>query len=181
MGGLEGGTWVSPKEWCLSCPNHIMLIFPTSTETPTPHPPANSFHIWTHAFVGEGITMATLHQDALIFVFVLARHGTRWNQIKRRLFFSSFRPEMEGKGWGRDLAGLMWLHNINSLWNYTTIRAWGKGGGSSGPLFWGCQGLGRENRRGASPTFPLPFSKMSLRANGILPWALRPSSLFLSS
>lgn len=79
--------------------------------------------------------MATLHQDALIFVFVLAGHGTRWGQIKRLLFFPSFRPEMEGRGWGRDLACLVWLYNVNSLWNYTTTRAWGKGGGSSGPLF----------------------------------------------
>lgn len=34
--------------------------------------------------------MATLHQGALIFVFVLAGNGTRWDQIKRLLFFSQF-------------------------------------------------------------------------------------------
>ena len=34
--------------------------------------------------------MATLLQDVLIFVLVLARHGTEWDLIKRLLFLFLF-------------------------------------------------------------------------------------------
>lgn len=99
--------------------------------------------------------MATLHQDALIFVFVLDRHGTRWNQIKHLLFFSSFRPEMEGKGWDRDLAVPMWLHNINSLWNYTTIRAGAKGEGPPALCFGGAKDWAEKTEE--EPPLHSPF------------------------
>lgn len=59
----------------------------------TPHPTPRHYSTSGHipcGWGGEAFIMATLHQGALIFVFVLAGNGTRWDQIKRLLFFSQF-------------------------------------------------------------------------------------------
>lgn len=84
-GGQFLSLWSSPN------PNHISLSFTPCTETPFTQFPS-LFYIYIHPLRLE-VTMATLHQAALIFVLVLAGHGTGWDQ-RKRLFFSSSRPEM---------------------------------------------------------------------------------------
>lgn len=62
-----------------------------------------------------------------------------------------------GGPWGRDLTGPVGLCNINSLWNYTTARVWGKGGGGPGTLFGGVPRIGQMKQKRDLPCTPPSF------------------------
>jgi hypothetical protein len=66
--------------------NTLGLCFTPSTYTLSPTPCQYSAFELLDTYPMVGVTMAILHQDALIFVFVLARHETRWKWKRRKNF-----------------------------------------------------------------------------------------------